>query len=102
MSDISDFVDKIMDKINDSKGNNTPMIILQCVTVIIILIKPVFMYYIQAKYKADPPHESIRGDTGNGDDIVKTFQLEDPMSYNETYDETMTKETEEDKSEYRV
>ena len=102
MSDMSDFIDKLMDKINDSKSNNKPMIILQCLTVFIILIKPVIMYYIQAKYKADPPHESIRGGEGNGDNIVKTFQLEEPMIYNEICDETVENELEEDKSECTV
>lgn len=45
-----------------ANGNkqSTPMLIMQGITIGLVLLKPVFMYWIQAKYKAEPPHQSIR------------------------------------------
>lgn len=54
-------IGKLLEEIKEnSKSNNTPIIVMQCITVGILVLKPILMYWIQAKYKADPPHESIR------------------------------------------
>ena len=80
--------DELIMQIKDmNKSNNMPLMVLQCITICLILLKPVLMYWIQAKYKADPPHEeilrSVEGE-GEGDNVeesshdereVKTFQL---------------------------
>ena len=59
MSDID--IDKLINDIKESgKSNNTPMLIMQGIILSIIVLKPILMYWIQAKYKAEPPHESIR------------------------------------------
>ena len=69
---ISDIESLLEDIKSGDKGNNLTMVILQCVTLGIVLIKPIFMYWIQAKYNADPPHESIR-----------KFEARDPFINNE-------------------
>ena len=85
MSDMNEMIDKIIGKINDSNNSsNVPMIILQCITIVIILLKPIFMYWIQAKYKADPPHESIRDANHDSDEVVKTFQMEQTLTDDDT------------------
>lgn len=53
-------VEKILEAIKNSSGNNNTVMIIECVILGIIILKPILMYWIQAKYKADPPHESIR------------------------------------------
>ena len=59
MNDID--IDKLINDIKESgKSNNTPMLIMQGIILTIIVLKPILMYWIQAKYKAAPPHESIR------------------------------------------
>lgn len=53
-------VEKILEAIKNSSGNNNTVMIIECVILGIIILKPILMYWTQAKYKADPPHESIR------------------------------------------
>ena len=53
-------VEKILSSIEKQASSNVPVLVLQGVTLTIMLLKPVLMYWIQAKYKAPPPHDSIR------------------------------------------
>lgn len=54
-------IEKLLNEIKESsKSSDTPMIVMQCIILGIMVLKPILMYWIQAKYKAEPPHESIR------------------------------------------
>lgn len=53
-------VEQLLNEIKSSNQKNTPILVMQCITLTIMLLKPIIMYWIQAKYKAAPPHESIR------------------------------------------
>lgn len=59
-------VSMILESIKNNAGNNQAVLILQGITLTVTLLKPIFMYWIQAKYNASAPHESIR-----------SFRLED-------------------------
>ena len=59
-------VEKILEAIKNSSGNNNTVMIIECVILGIIILKPILMYWIQAKYKADPPHESLRNNEIGG------------------------------------
>lgn len=48
---------QVLDNTKNSNSNTT--VILQGITLALLILKPVFMYYIQAKYNAAPPHEAI-------------------------------------------
>ena len=67
-------IEKLLEEIKaNGKGNNIPVIVMQCITLGILVLKPILMYWIQAKYKADPPHESIRkfnGKDPSGEDSI--------------------------------
>lgn len=57
---MSDNLDAIKKMIEDASNTSSkPILILQGITVGLMTLKPVFMYYIQAKYKAPPPHEAV-------------------------------------------
>lgn len=72
-------IEKLLDEIKtNSKSNNIPIIVMQCITLGILILKPIFMYWIQAKYKADPPHESIRKFKGKD-------PTTDDVYYNDAY-----------------
>lgn len=74
-------IEKLLDEIKaNGKSNNIPVIVMQCITLGILVLKPILMYWIQAKYKAGPPHESIR-----------KFEGKDP-SIDDVYDENELKE----------
>lgn len=60
-------VEKILSSIEKQASSNVPVLVLQGVTLTIMLLKPVLMYWIQAKYKAPPPHESIRAVEGESE-----------------------------------
>lgn len=62
-------VNLILESIKNNSGNNQAVLILQGITLTVTLLKPIFMYWIQAKYNASAPHESIR-----------SFRLEDHES----------------------
>lgn len=62
-------VNIILESIKNNSGNNQAVLILQGITLTVTLLKPIFMYWIQAKYNASAPHESIR-----------SFRLEDHES----------------------
>ena len=53
-------IQQLLNEIKSSNQKNTPILVMQCITLTIMLLKPIIMYWIQAKYKAAPPHESIR------------------------------------------
>lgn len=53
-------VNLILESIKNNSGNNQAVLILQGITLTVTLLKPIFMYWIQAKYNASAPHESIR------------------------------------------
>lgn len=58
-----------------TESNERTIMILQCITIAIVAIKPVLMYFIQAKYNAPPPHESIlRNIDDNKDDKVYEYK----------------------------
>lgn len=72
-------IEKLLNEIKESnKSGDTPMIVMQCIILGIMVLKPILMYWIQAKYKAEPPHESIR-----------KFEAKDSVnvSYNDDNDE---------------
>lgn len=62
----NEMMQQILDQLKN--GNTKYTMILQGITLGLLILKPVFMYYIQAKYQAPPPHESImRGMNDNYD-----------------------------------
>lgn len=74
----------LRDIVNTSNVNATrPLMYLQIATVIIVLVKPILMYWIQAKYKADPPYE-IREANGS----IKTYQTKVEYSIDDIQDES--------------
>ena len=56
-----DNLSEIMTKLNDieSNTNNKTMMILQCITLLFVLGKPVLMYWIRAKYNVKDEPEII-------------------------------------------
>lgn len=75
-------VEKLLDEIKaNDKSNNIPVIVMQCVTLGILVLKPILMYWIQAKYKADPPHESIRKFKGKDPGIDDVYDENEPKEY---------------------
>ena len=54
---ITDIMSKLKDI--DSNTNNKTMMILQCITILFILGKPVLMYWIRAKYNVKEEPETI-------------------------------------------
>ena len=58
---MTSYTDELLrELLSEVKGNSSkPMLILQGVTLGLLILKPVLMYFIQAKYNAPPPHESI-------------------------------------------
>lgn len=74
-------IEKLLDAIKtNSKSNNIPVIVMQCITLGILVLKPILMYWIQAKYKADPPHESIRKFEGK-DSSIDAYDESEPKEY---------------------
>lgn len=53
-------INQLLQSINKNAVNNQAVLILQGITLTITLLKPILMYWIQAKYNAPAPHESIR------------------------------------------
>ena len=58
---MSDNITEIISKLNDidSNTNNKTMMILQCITILFILGKPVLMYWIRAKYNVKEEPQTI-------------------------------------------
>ena len=56
-SNTDELLKQVLDNTKNSNSNTT--VILQGITLALLLLKPVFMYYIQAKYNAPPPHDAI-------------------------------------------
>ena len=58
---MSDNITEIISKLNDidSNTNNKTMMILQCITILFILGKPVLMYWIRAKYNVKDEPQTI-------------------------------------------
>lgn len=54
--DTSDIKDLLQSLSSSTKKDNTTLIILESVVLALFICKPILMYYIQAKYKADAPH----------------------------------------------
>ena len=78
-------VEKLLEEIKENgKSNNIPVMIMQCITLGILVLKPILMYWIQAKYKADPPHESIRKFEGKDPNIDDINNYETEYSKNNT------------------
>lgn len=48
---------QVLEQTKNADSRST--MILQCVMLGFMFLKPVIMYWIQAKYNAPPPHESI-------------------------------------------
>lgn len=69
MSNNDELVKQLLSELKNNSGKTT--VILQGITIAIILLKPVLMYFIQAKYNAPPPHESI---LRNVDESTKTYE----------------------------
>ena len=59
MSDLN--LTDVMSKLNDinSNNNNKTMMILQCITLLFVLGKPVLMFWIKAKYNVKEQQETI-------------------------------------------
>lgn len=53
---------------NGKDDNSKMVLILQGITVAITALQPIFMYWIQAKYNAPPPHGMTRGIDDTEDD----------------------------------
>lgn len=70
-------VEQLLNEIKSSNQKNTPILVMQCITLTIMLLKPIIMYWIQAKYNAAPPHESIR-----------KFEATDHLNNNTIHDNT--------------
>ena len=68
-------IQQLLNEIKSSNQKNTPILVMQCIMLTIMLLKPIIMYWIQAKYKAAPPHESIR-----------KFEASDPLNNNSIHD----------------
>ena len=68
-------IQQLLNEIKSSNQKNTPILVMQCITLTIMLLKPIIMYWIQAKYKAAPPHESIR-----------KFEASDSLNNNSIHD----------------
>lgn len=58
---MSNATDELLRQVlEQTKNNDTKStLILQGITLGIMFLKPILMYWIQAKYNAPPPHESM-------------------------------------------
>ena len=83
MNNTDNLLQQLLQKVNEN--STKPGLILQGITLSLLVLKPVFMYYIQAKFKAPPPHEQcLRSVDDNKEeqqtprrpDAIKTFQLD--------------------------
>lgn len=74
-NDIGNLLQQILSKLD--KNSSTPLLILQGITLGLLILKPIAMYYIQAKYNAPPPHDSILRTVNDNIDETKTYQCKD-------------------------
>lgn len=75
---IVDTLNSIEKTENKISKDNTTILVLEAVIIVIYILKPCLMYFIQARYKAEAPHDGCRGgavDGGkSGDGKVLTSQ----------------------------
>lgn len=71
-----DLLQQILSKVD--KNSSTTVLILQGIMLGLMVLKPIAMYYIQAKYNAPPPHESILRSVNDNVDETKTYQYREP------------------------
>ena len=70
---MSDNITEIISKLNDidSNTNNKTMMILQCITILFILGKPVLMYWIRAKYNVKDEPQTIENQQEQEQDKIE-------------------------------
>ena len=70
---MSDNITEIMSKLKDidSNTNNKTMMILQCITILFILGKPVLMYWIRAKYNVKDEPQTIENQQEQEQDKIE-------------------------------
>lgn len=59
---------------------STSVLILEGVIIALSFLKPIVMYYIQAKYNAPPPHEAILRNIKSIDDNVEGNDIKSSKS----------------------
>lgn len=68
--------DLLRQLLNEVKNNSsTPLLVLQGITLGLLILKPVMMYFIQAKYNAPPPHASILRNVDDNQDTATTSSI---------------------------